>query len=382
MMQRHTILLVDDEPDVLKSLQALLRLDHRILTATQGSEAIKIMESEEIHVIMSDQRMPQMTGVEFLSRVRGSYPDAIRLLFTGYADLSAVIDAINQGSIYRYITKPCDPEELQSIIREACERYDLLVERRQLLDQVRKKNVELETANAALQRSNELKTAFIKVVSHELRTPLAILLSLTSMAQNSTDLNKIIKDWPIRAHNAAERLNRLVDQIVTQLQADQFEGTFQRQPVDIAELLRQAADDVRPFVERRHQTLTLHVPADLGLVQLDSFKIHDAINHLLLNAIKFTPDGGCITLTARGRNPCEIEIRDSGVGIEPAALAQLFQPFFTEFDVSHHSSGQFGFGNRGLGLGLSTVKAFIEMHGGTIRAESQPGKGTTFFISL
>ncbi len=77
---------------------------------------------------MTDQRMPEMTGVQFLSKVRGDYPEAIRLLFTGYADIRAVIDAINQGNVYRYITKPGDPDELQSVIREACERYDLLVE--------------------------------------------------------------------------------------------------------------------------------------------------------------------------------------------------------------------------------------------------------------
>ena len=87
------------------------------------------MQENEVHVVMTDQRMPEMTGVEFLSRVRGEHPEAIRLLFTGYADIRAVIDAINQGNVYRYITKPWDPDELQTIIREACERYDLIVER-------------------------------------------------------------------------------------------------------------------------------------------------------------------------------------------------------------------------------------------------------------
>ena len=78
---------------------------------------------------MTDQRMPEMTGVEFLHRIRGEHPEAIRLLFTGYADIRAVIDAINQGNVYRYITKPWDPDELQTVIREAGERYDLIVER-------------------------------------------------------------------------------------------------------------------------------------------------------------------------------------------------------------------------------------------------------------
>src|SRR2546430_4386580 len=104
MVRKHTILVVDDEADVVQSIQDLLRLDYRVLGTTRAAEALKILEKEEIHVVMTDQRMPEMTGVQFLSRMRGEHPDAVRLLFTGYADIKAVIDAINQGSVYRYIS--------------------------------------------------------------------------------------------------------------------------------------------------------------------------------------------------------------------------------------------------------------------------------------
>src|SRR5205814_3315225 len=114
-------------------------------------------QEQEIHIVMTDQRMPEMTGVEFLSRIRGEHPDAIRLLFTGYADLKAVVDAINQGNIYRYITKPWDPDELQALLRQAAAQYDLIVERKRLLQELRDKNQELETANRELQQANELK---------------------------------------------------------------------------------------------------------------------------------------------------------------------------------------------------------------------------------
>ena len=101
---------------------------------------------------MTDQRMPEMTGVEFLKHARGEHPEAIRLLFTGYADIRAVIDAINQGNVYRYITKPWDPDELQAVIREACERYDLIVERSTCSTCCSEQNSELEQANAELRR--------------------------------------------------------------------------------------------------------------------------------------------------------------------------------------------------------------------------------------
>src|SRR5687768_4095816 len=159
--RRHTILVVDDEPDVVKSVQDLLRYDYKVLGATRARDAIRLMEENEIAVVMSDQRMPEMSGVEFLGRARGEHPDAIRLLFTGYADIRAVIDAINQGNVFRYITKPWDPDELQTVIRQAVERYDMMVERKKLLTILQQQNKELERTNVELVRANELKQAFI-----------------------------------------------------------------------------------------------------------------------------------------------------------------------------------------------------------------------------
>src|SRR6266567_6086898 len=159
--RRHTILVVDDEPDVVKSVQDLLRFDYKVLGATRASEAFRLLAGEQVHVVMSDQRMPEMTGVQFLNHIRGEHPDAIRLLFTGYADLRAVIDAINQGNVYRYITKPWDPDELQTVIREAVKHYDLIAERDRLLRELKEKNEELGRANEDLRNSDALKEAFI-----------------------------------------------------------------------------------------------------------------------------------------------------------------------------------------------------------------------------
>src|SRR5438128_11716235 len=195
MARRHTVLVVDDEPDVVQSVQDLLRLDYRVLGTTHAEEALKILQDTEAHIVMTDQRMPEMTGVEFLRRIRGEHPDATRLLFTGYADIKAVIDAINQGNVYRYITKPWDPDELQSIIRQAAQQYDLLVERKQLLAELQVKNRELSNLNAELVQANELKEAFIRVASHELRTPLTILYGLVELLQHTPGVEPGIRDW-------------------------------------------------------------------------------------------------------------------------------------------------------------------------------------------
>jgi signal transduction histidine kinase len=385
---RHTVLVVDDEPDVVKSVKDLLRLDYRVLGATSAAEGMELLHKEEIHVVMTDQRMPATTGVEFLKHVRGEAPEAVRLLFTGYADIHAVIDAINQGNVYRYITKPWDPDELQTIIREACERYDLIVDRKLLLAEVQRKNAELEKANAELLRSDTLKSAFIQVASHELRTPLTILNGLTGLARRLPDQSPIMSDLLRRIEQGGQRMQALVDQIVSMLSSEQFERVLHRAPTDVARMIHDAVDDVRPFIEKRGQNLSLDVPDTLGQADIDANRIRDTVNHLLLNAIKFTPDGGAISVSASrssggsGGGIVRITITDTGCGIEQNCLPQLFEPFFTGTDVSRHSSGKFEHGRKGIGLGLSVARSFVRMHGGTIIAASEPGKGSTFTITL
>lgn len=385
-MTKHTVLVVDDEPDVVKSVQDLLRLDYRVLGATRAKDAIHMLASEEVHVVMTDQRMPEMSGVEFLRQIRGDHPEAIRLLFTGYADIRAVIDAINQGNVYRYITKPWDPEELQGIIREACERFDLLVERKRLFALLQTQNRDLERANVELSRANELKLAFIKVASHELRTPLAILLGLTGMAARQEAPQAEQPTLIQRIDHAGKRLQRIMDQLISMLTAGRFDRASDPKPTDMSQLLKEAADDVKPFVELRHQNFASNVPGDLGSAAVDRAQIRDSVNHLLLNAVKFTHDGGHITLDAvrlhGDQETIEIRVCDDGAGISAEARQRLFEPFFTGFDVSRHSSGVYEHGKQGIGLGLSIVRAFLESHGGSISVQSELGKGSTFTVRL
>jgi DNA-binding NtrC family response regulator len=134
---RRPILVVDDEPEMLFSVRNLLRREFDVHTASSGAEGIKILQEHVIHLVMTDQRMPEMTGVELLQRVKNEHPGAMRLIFTGYADIKAVIDAINQGNVFRFVTKPWEPEDLLAALHEAGARYDLIARRNQLLKEMR-----------------------------------------------------------------------------------------------------------------------------------------------------------------------------------------------------------------------------------------------------
>lgn len=137
---KHCLLIVDDEPDVCDSVHDLLRREFRVLKAHSALEGSRIMQEEEVHMVMSDQRMPQITGVELLTSVKTRYPQAVRMLYTGYADLDSIIAAINQGHIYQFIKKPWQPEELLDAVRQAAAEYERLAladaERERLIHEI------------------------------------------------------------------------------------------------------------------------------------------------------------------------------------------------------------------------------------------------------
>jgi response regulator RpfG family c-di-GMP phosphodiesterase len=138
--KKHTLLVVDDESDVCDSVHDLLRREFKVLRAKSAEEGIKLLQENEVHIIMTDQRMPRISGVELLSKARAGHPHAIRMLFTGYSDIDSVIAAINQGRIFRFLKKPWQPRELEEAVHEAAAEYERLVEQSQtmtrLLDDV------------------------------------------------------------------------------------------------------------------------------------------------------------------------------------------------------------------------------------------------------
>jgi response regulator RpfG family c-di-GMP phosphodiesterase len=126
--KKHTLLVVDDEPNVGDSVHDLLRREFKVLRAKNAEEGFKLLQENEVHIIMTDQRMPKVTGVEMLSKVRLGHPRAVRMLFTGYSDLDSIISAINQGHIFKFLKKPWQPAELEESVREAAEEYDRLID--------------------------------------------------------------------------------------------------------------------------------------------------------------------------------------------------------------------------------------------------------------
>jgi response regulator RpfG family c-di-GMP phosphodiesterase len=148
---KHTLLVIDDEMDVCDSVHDLLRRTYSVLKARSAEEGLKLMQEHEVHIIMTDQRMPKVSGVEFLTSVMRGQPQAVRMLFTGYADFDSIIQAINQGHVYKFLKKPWQPRELEEAVAEAAAEYDRLIEQTNLLEHLRGELHQLRDRVAALE---------------------------------------------------------------------------------------------------------------------------------------------------------------------------------------------------------------------------------------
>jgi len=169
-MGKYKLLFVDDEVNILKSLKRqFMDEDYEIYTAENGYKALDLMDENEFSLILSDYRMPELDGVEFLKLAKKKSPDTIRMVLTGYADVDVAISAINEGEVYKFIEKPWEGENLKVQIKRALEHYELLKERKGLIDRIKKQNEELIEWNKKLERRVEEKTKELQKAYNELK---------------------------------------------------------------------------------------------------------------------------------------------------------------------------------------------------------------------
>ncbi len=173
---QHTVLCVDDEVNILNALKRLLRREgYRLLIASSGQEALKILSENEVHIVVSDQRMPAMSGTEFLARVKEEYPDAIRIILTGYTEVDSITESINKGHIYKFFLKPWNDQNLKLEIKQALDQYDLMQVNKKLNEQIMEQNEVLKHTNEKLERRVQARTRELEVQNQALELSRAIL---------------------------------------------------------------------------------------------------------------------------------------------------------------------------------------------------------------
>ncbi|MCS6832673.1 MAG: response regulator, partial [Flammeovirgaceae bacterium] len=200
--QLPVVLYVDDEEHNLTSFTANFRRNYQVLTAKNGKEGLELLKKHEVEVVITDQRMPQMSGVEFAEAVANFNPDIVRIILTGFSDMQAIVDAINKGGIYRYISKPWQKDELKLAIDNAIETYRLRKHNKELIRNLQQLNAELEEKinertetlarkNKELEEINQEKNHLIGIVAHDLKSPLnqvkGFMTLLQMTAKNLTE---------------------------------------------------------------------------------------------------------------------------------------------------------------------------------------------------
>ena len=371
---------VDDEQPILNALKrAFYNEPYLIATATNADEAMNILSQEKIKVVVSDQRMPEVSGVDFLRSVKEKYPRIVRILFTGYTDFSTVEDAINLSEAYRFITKPWNTQELKAIIHQAMEYFDLVADNQRLFEMMKARNEDLELLNKKLKDLYEVQKEFTSTVSHELRTPLASIKTAIDILMSGTPgtMSADQKNILEKAGRNVNRLKNLIDDILDLSKMESGKAAFNFERHDINKIIEEVADLQEPVARREGLFIKKELDAAIPPIFLDRNKIVQVLDNLLHNAIKFTKEGGIVVLSTnkKEQNHIVVCVRDTGIGIKEEDRERVFEKFQQLGDPATRGEG-------GTGLGLSICREIIVRHGGKIWAESEYGQGSSFYFIL
>lgn len=246
------------------------------------------------------------------------------------------------------------------------------------------KNKELEKANRELMKLDELKTKFITMASHELKTPLTCINAGIELLQDEDykkiDENQFKLFFSIIIRNA-NRLNRLIGKIIMLAKGEFLNRSVEKEQIELSFILEELFSEFSNIVKKRNLNLEKNITLKDEKINANREEIYQIMSNLLMNAVKYTKDGGKIEIYSNSRDgQIELGVIDNGIGIPKDELENIFKPFYEVKDVNLHKSGEYEFDASGLGIGLAIVKTFAEANNGMVFVESEVGKGSKFYV--
>ncbi len=364
------VLIVDDEKDNLEALKRLLRSDYQITTCESPLEALKLLPKSAFHVIVSDQRMPEMTGVEFLEKAKDVCPLTTRILLTGYTDIESVIGAINRGNIYRYVAKPWDPEDLKLTLRQANEAFHLKQEIELKNVALAKSNDELKRALRELMVVDRAKARFLSLVSHELNTPLTVLTSFVSMMVDSKgSLSEDLQKAVTSVSKAADRFGEIVSEVIAFVRLES-DTRLNLSKVDLEKTTMEVLKELEKERAARQVGVKGTVTKGVSL-QADPARLREALKYFLKDAIIRSPKGKEIQLeVAKDGAWILYRVTREGEPVSDEALSALE----TGSEQMRHE--------KNLGLALAICRGVVELHGGSVVREDAPAGKARLALKL
>lgn len=406
-----TILNVEDIPENRLLVRRILENQgYRVVDAINALEGIK--KAIEIHpdLILMDINLPDLDGFTAVTRIRSfSQLTTVPIIALTARNVTDDRERAKAIGCDAYLNKPIDFEELITSVAKyitAGHKPEMAATKREhylqeqsltLIEELERKLADLKIAYDRLKHFEEAKSNFISVASHELRTPLTVIHSYTQMLQMLPAIkgDETAKELLAGVAKGAARLKEIMDDMVSVIRVELVNKDFKFAPVSVRNIINAVEAEQSPMAGERHITIETDVARDLPIINGDVDQLHSALTRIVGNAIKYTPDGGRITLSAQllpktaGDNQAfvQIVIADTGVGIALDKQKLIFETFSTAENVALHSTSKTQFMGGGAGLGLTIARGVIESHNGRIWVESSGYDsknlpGSKFFIIL
>jgi signal transduction histidine kinase len=364
------VLLVDDEEDILFALSEFLASKgYSTEMARDSRQALSLIHEQSFSAVVSDLRMPGMSGVGLLEEVLDVDPDTVFIIMTGYATVQSAVEALRKGA-YDYIVKPFSLHDLEKTVRLGLEKRKLARE-----------NLELSHLMKKLIEIDQIKTNVISTISHEFRTPLTSLKGylsiLTPSVEEKAGTEGPERKWLKGMKVNLDRLETLILNLLVMTEVRSGDLLISEEEVVVSDVITGAIDALDPVIKSKGVEVVFDGDGE-PRIEGDSEKLGVVMRNLIENAVKFNLDSGSVTIGVQRSSDCDgitVSITDTGIGIPKEKIKNIFDTF-TQADMSH--TRRFA----GAGLGLPVAKAIVEAHGGSIGVDSSPGKGSTFSIWL
>lgn len=351
----HKILCIDDETHNLEALERLLRKKYTTVIASSGAEALEKLKEHQFSLIISDQKMPEMTGVQFFMQAKEIQPEAIRILLTGYTDLESVIGAINEGQIYRYITKPWEPEEFLNTTRQAIEIFEMK-------NTIREQNAQLQRVNKELKGLDQMKSDFMMLVNHELKTPLTGIYSFVQLLREE-NLAEEHKLYVSKIEKNTQRLQDLINDtlLITKLKTQS--DSMDKESVLIGDVVKHQWQDLQKEFSSMNLKLNLSCPNNFEQV-INRKYIAIIVKKLLHNSFSHAAADTTVNYSLSDEGDFwKIQTQNQLVNELEKTPEELLSAFTTSENVLNHTAG--------TGLGLAVIQAIVNLFGGNISIKSQ-----------
>jgi two-component system probable response regulator PhcQ len=378
--QKFAILYVDDEEKSLKNFARAFSEEFRVFTAPTAHEGLKVLEEhkDDIGLLMTDQRMPGEKGVWLLEKARQIRPHIIRILATAYSDMDAAIGAVNTGAIYKYVTKPWEPEQLEQTLKRGLEFFMIQRERDQLLHE--KMSVLHNMMIADRLVSLGLLAAGL---SHHIRNSLVAVKTFLDLAPAKLEEEKLDleglrnpdfwKEYYQNVQTQIEKINTLLKDLWSASETPSF---LFADRVRLHEVVAVTIKSLQASFDAKKIQVDNQIPDTLPELSVDKPKFQRLFDLLLRDEVASLPVGSRITITAKSVNggakpEIQVQISDNGPGLPQEALRVLFDPFVVRADAPAE-----------YGIHLMACFFIVYHHGGKIEAKSREGQGTIFDLRL